>query len=660
MLRVAVIVVASLLVCGSAAGQPVSLGYDAGATGAPVTAPDPTASGWIADIGTDPGLTAFDVSPDVGFGVNAWGVSDDTAGAGQFITYSLPMSTDEHTFANAEGWRFRVVYRMVDALGTVAPGSVCQHFQYGQLDDGDRRWLIFMGVDAAGDLMLRTFGGNGADFVITTGGTALDDYHEIIMQSTSPGTDDVTVIADGVVLQTNYTGEVTAFASDGPAWGTGSSAGRGVGNWAQLEFETDACVAPQVTCGADCDTGDATVEITAIDDLSSYTLTADDGVNPPVVLTGAALAAGGSVIETFVGLPDGVYDVVVSSDCAGTTVLSNCRFVIADVDPNDADIVLCREGVSDIDSCAAIVAALIDQGQEPIVIGSIDELPCAALLGEGSVVWTAYGTWPDHACVSAAEADTLITLLENGVSLYLEGGDLWGFCGATALRDYDGVAGLVTDGNVMIDGDDTFLAMIGLSHGALDVTGLDAVYNQDQTASDWTDQLLPTGTAPYADDAVGTDAGVIWDNDVTGGGPAYATAVFTESLAPYGRVLAQSWEFGGYGGDQAAIMGLYRDALVASSTGGVEFRRGDVNGDQGFDISDAVFALASLFVPLSPAPECADASDVNDDGGFDVSDPVFALSALFVPMFSPPPSPGPANCGVDPTPDALDCVASCP
>ncbi|MEM7262518.1 MAG: dockerin type I repeat-containing protein [Planctomycetota bacterium] len=94
---------------------------------------------------------------------------------------------------------------------------------------------------------------------------------------------------------------------------------------------------------------------------------------------------------------------------------------------------------------------------------------------------------------------------------------------------------------------------------------------------------------------------------------------------------------------------------------GPTFSRGDVNDDGVFDVSDAVFALASLFILASPQPTCPDSADANDDGVFDVSDVVFSLAALFIPGSDPPPDP--VTCGVDASDsDALDCPVydSCP
>ncbi|MCA8960152.1 MAG: VCBS repeat-containing protein [Planctomycetes bacterium] len=106
---------------------------------------------------------------------------------------------------------------------------------------------------------------------------------------------------------------------------------------------------------------------------------------------------------------------------------------------------------------------------------------------------------------------------------------------------------------------------------------------------------------------------------------------------------------------------LLRNTSAGTPPAGTNFVRGNVNGDLMVDISDAVYALASLFITGSDAPACVDSADVNDDGTFDISDAVYLLAHLFIPGASAPPAPFPA-CGVDPTADALDCASfpACP
>ncbi len=87
------------------------------------------------------------------------------------------------------------------------------------------------------------------------------------------------------------------------------------------------------------------------------------------------------------------------------------------------------------------------------------------------------------------------------------------------------------------------------------------------------------------------------------------------------------------------------------------FRRGDANLDGGFDVADPVAVLAVLFSG-APSPTCVDAADANDDGAIDLGDPITMLGALFGGD-APPAAPGPTSCGIDPTPDSLDCTVGC-
>ncbi len=94
---------------------------------------------------------------------------------------------------------------------------------------------------------------------------------------------------------------------------------------------------------------------------------------------------------------------------------------------------------------------------------------------------------------------------------------------------------------------------------------------------------------------------------------------------------------------------------------GDQFTRGDADEDGVFNISDAIYSLAALFVIGTTQPSCLDSADVNDDGVFDVLDPTLALESLFFAGSPPPPAPAPPVCGLDPTTDSLDCAASiCP
>ncbi|MBI4605350.1 MAG: hypothetical protein HY721_25585 [Planctomycetes bacterium] len=100
------------------------------------------------------------------------------------------------------------------------------------------------------------------------------------------------------------------------------------------------------------------------------------------------------------------------------------------------------------------------------------------------------------------------------------------------------------------------------------------------------------------------------------------------------------------------VVGGQRELAAAS---GGSFRRGDVNGDEAADISDAVWVFGYLFLG-GATPACLDAADINDDGAVDLSDGVFLLNHLFQGGPAPPsPSPRDACPGRDPTPDGLVC-----
>ncbi|MGE4632663.1 MAG: hypothetical protein AAEJ47_06455, partial [Planctomycetota bacterium] len=81
------------------------------------------------------------------------------------------------------------------------------------------------------------------------------------------------------------------------------------------------------------------------------------------------------------------------------------------------------------------------------------------------------------------------------------------------------------------------------------------------------------------------------------------------------------------------------------------------NADGSVDVADTVYMLEFMFSG-GPDGTCSDTLDANDDGLRDISDPIQVLILLFGAGTELPP---PWNsCGIDPTADALDCVAYAP
>jgi hypothetical protein len=168
------------------------------------------------------------------------------------------------------------------------------------------------------------------------------------------------------------------------------------------------------------------------------------------------------------------------------------------------------------------------------------------------------------------------------------------------------------------------------------------------TALDRTDEIQP-GTL----DSLGPNSALVWEPDGQIFGVGIGAGVYYNTDSG-GKVLSQSWEFGGFGGDQNDLAMRYVGALGGVPSGDPQFKRGDTNQDGGHNIADYIFLLAALFSGGDPCA-CPDSCDANDDGSVNIADAIFGLATLFSGGDTPP-APGPDSCGEDPTTDSLaDC-----
>jgi hypothetical protein len=343
----------------------------------------------------------------------------------------------------------------------------------------------------------------------------------------------------------------------------------------------------------------------------------------------------------------GAYTYTVTGHCAAGGASATCDIVHAPYTAQSSLVFAGEAPYGDVDSVSTLAAALTAAGESVLIFDDL-AFACFSQLPASGIVWICLGTFPANYVLTTAEGTVLANLAAGGTAIYIEGADHWGFDPPTPFAALDGV-----ENDTSLDGDDSFVTMEGLNYSSLELAGFSADYDHDQAASDYTDRLLPTGaTAGIALDLSGAGAGAVWA-DVDQG---YFTAIFYAPAEPAGRVIAQSWEFGGYLGDAGELAHRYADALRGVGPGG-EFQRGNVNTNLGTDVSDVVYLLNYLFVIGSPDLPCRDAADTNDSGLVDISDAVYLLNFLFVPGSPPPPSPGPTQCGADPTPDAQDCAS---
>ncbi|MGE3164396.1 MAG: proprotein convertase P-domain-containing protein [Planctomycetota bacterium] len=322
----------------------------------------------------------------------------------------------------------------------------------------------------------------------------------------------------------------------------------------------------------------------------------------------------------------------------------------------ETDVILALEGLQSggamglTDSATALANSLAALGRGVVVVRALPSaFPCAA---NAQVLWVLTGTFPNDYRLSISEGNWLAGLSQQGVAIYLESADHWGFNHLPSAFDArDGI-----DHTLVADGDDSLTRMNGSAAPRVDLTGFQYVsYEPDNPAGDGTDRLVLS-----AADA-GVTAHALWRNAPDGFPTAalpeddYVVGVLHENDVG-GDVIVASWEFGGFTGNRNELASLYLGALVTSRS----FIRGDCNQDGAVDLGDVIALLTTLFPSTAGySPSCDEACDGNDDGNLNVADPISMLIWLFgAPSI---PLPYPQTCGPDITPSFLECSASiCP
>lgn len=433
---------------------------------------------------------------------------------------------------------------------------------------------------------------------------------------------------------------------------------------------TPACNIPTGTVDSDCATGSVTLNLVAGSAYTAAGLTVDitgfgdaAGFTQQLTIPGPFMAGAPITQVIMPPLAAGDYTFDITGDCTAGGSFAAVAAIGHYPYNGETDLIFAGEFDGCIDSVAAIEAALAANGRSSLTINNqvvlISDYDCLTSAGV-ETIWVALGTFPNNVPIVAAEGTALLNaVLTSDISVYLEGADVWGFDAPTDFFEVDGVEGTLLDGTIILDGDDSLAGLTGV---ASPISTASAAYNQDNLnatqfgGDDFTDQLIASAGT---DQPVGSTHSVIFTETTALYGVAIASEGPNDTT---GKVISSSFEFGGYAGDQTALMGEYLGFLKDLSVV-VNFRRGDCNNDGGINIADAIYLLGALFPgPMGPnVINCEDACDANDDGGRNIADAIALLASLFG---SPPvmlPAPG-SVCGADPTTmDVFGCaMPTCP
>ena len=155
--------------------------------------------------------------------------------------------------------------------------------------------------------------------------------------------------------------------------------------------------------------------------------------------------------------------------------------------------------------------------------------------------------------------------------------------------------------------------------------------------------LMTLGPPPFTVIPVGNDQPAVEIQFLTSNTAGTTALTFSSTLgSPPVEVLMVS-----------DAIGLTPTTSPGSVTIANIFYRGDCNLDGNVDLADPVCLLRILF--LADPIICADAHDTDDSGDLDIFDAVVLLNYLFLGGATPPVPNPETGCGVDPTPDTLDC-----
>ena len=109
---------------------------------------NPVSENWTAEIGV--GQIVGPISDDLGLGIDAWFVNDNSLSNGSFACYKQLVSLPQQELASTLGWELSVNLRIV----TDNTGPFETHFV--EYDDGIVRWFLLFDLDDQGKPIVTT------------------------------------------------------------------------------------------------------------------------------------------------------------------------------------------------------------------------------------------------------------------------------------------------------------------------------------------------------------------------------------------------------------------------------------------------------------------------------------------------------------------------
>ncbi|MAE62742.1 MAG: hypothetical protein CMJ18_00595 [Phycisphaeraceae bacterium] len=175
-------------------------------------ATNPTAQGWTACGEASCSETlASPLTPDAGFGVDAWSINDDNDFE---LTYGYVLSASETAVAQSQGWRVDTTVR----IPTLSKGldSVGGHYQFRFAPD--KRYFLRWSTDAAGVPTAYVLGDGQPSFELASAG-----YHDYSLRY-DPNTDTADLFIDGVERISGVAPNIDPGTIQ-LTWGSGASSG---------------------------------------------------------------------------------------------------------------------------------------------------------------------------------------------------------------------------------------------------------------------------------------------------------------------------------------------------------------------------------------------------------------------------------------------------